>query len=371
LDQGIKNQIHLPKELTLAWYQALLEAARLPKGVSKSSVQEYDREFLDTLVRQEKRSITNLWETFTQERSELRRGLLAPKEQVVAYLLGFHLCNAARMQSLLARLTERYDLLKQIKKYPEIVVSDLGCGTGAMSQSFLSYMGNQAPKGELHLTDSVGGLLDTAKIIHTDSPLKVRTFRKQLEDLPADKLLSAPDHTLYVYQLGYVWNELQKNPRARKNLLKLFQLLLNKSAPGLIMIVDAGEQQTSRNLMGLRDELVQMGFASLYPCTSNEPCPLLERNRDWCFSESQWQPPNVINRVDRLLGIDHSTLSTTALTFATPAFASTLKNRGKVVVGRPESLEGKGFEYLLCSEGAIAKEPGSASPTTLDRGQLF
>ena len=98
----------LPKELLDAWQDAVVHLGKLPRGVAK---QEFtDDQLLYKIMRQEMRGIHELWETFTQERDLLTKHLLSSKQQMVRYLLGFHLPNAARMQLALNRLNSRFPI---------------------------------------------------------------------------------------------------------------------------------------------------------------------------------------------------------------------------------------------------------------------
>ena len=102
---------------------------------------------------------------------------------------------------------------------------------------------------------------------------------------------------------------------------------------------------------------------------------MLERSRDWCYSEFAWERPPLMRNVDKILEIDRHRIGCAAYVFVSPdwlkGFATSPES---IVVGRPldrnASLHSRKFSYLLCSEDGLQKvEPGSGQE--LFRGQTF
>ena len=134
--------------------------------------------------------------------------------------------------------------------------------------------------------------------------------------------------------------------------------------------------------MALRDQFVEIGYQPIYPCTNSLPCPMLERNRDWCFSEAEWFRPFATFHVDRNLDLDHRKLSTTSMIFVCGSLAEKILNKNSakeeehVVVGRPQRQDHKNhskdyFEYLLCKGGEITKAPGGKYGAPKKRGEYL
>ncbi len=385
MNGGMKESYKKPKNFSLPdrvlndWEACVAKWARLPRGTNKKEMT--NEEIAALACRLEMKNITSLWETFTQEREDLTRMLLSSKEQIMAYLLGFHLSNAARMQFTLDRVEKRYALRKILGKYKTASINDLGCGTGAMSQTLVNFIQPAIKEGVLHLTDAVGGLLDCAREIHDNTPYDLLSHRKPLEDLPADRF-AAPEDGVAIYTMGYVWNELDKNQRARDKLMQIFEQHVKNNEAAMIIMVDAAEQVTSRNLMDLRNQFSEMGYQPIYPCINATPCPMLDRHRDWCFSEAEWYRPFTAFHVDRKLELDHRKLSTTSMIFTSGSLTEAIlkskdsKDDPSVVVGRPQRQDNKGssrdyFEYLLCKAGEITKAPGGKYGTPKKRGEYL
>ena len=176
--------------------------------------------------------------------------------------------------------------------------------------------------------------------------------------------------------LGYVWNEIGDNPRLRRKIEQLCVQTLSEKK-GLVMILEPANQQPARALMEFRNQLIQMGDVA-YPCNHSNPCPMLNRSRDWCYSEFRWTPPKAIQYIDRVIGIDRKRLNTGALVIGSKGFLkpNTQKNQ-PVVVGRPVAKsEAKNrtphskFHHLLCSEDGLTKTPDNQKNAVL-RGCFF
>ncbi|HEX3905033.1 MAG TPA: small ribosomal subunit Rsm22 family protein [Polyangia bacterium] len=51
---------------------------------------------------------------------------------------------------------------------------------------------------------------------------------------------------------------------------------------GLLILLEPALRETSRELLGLRDQLLTAGLQVVAPCFWSGPCPALARDRDWC-----------------------------------------------------------------------------------------
>lgn len=375
--QTIHPPQSLPPKLIAAWERTLLSQARLPRGTSRKD--EDSGALLDMVVKGEQRAVLDLWEIFTQERRELRRQLLAHKREAVAYLLGFHLPNAARMALALDRMQERKALAELLASSPGLWRwHDLGCGTGALAHAALNHLaktGFDLRGLELHLTDASGVLLDMARALfeEVEGAPEPKTRKLALEDLPANKFEHAAGVGGSVYSLGYVWNELAKNRAAQSKLKKIWQGHVDRGESALIFMIEPATQDMCRASMQWRDDMVALGWKPLYPCPSATPCPMLQRSRDWCYSEASWRRPRAILQLDKYLELDRSQISATIFVMASPALAAVAQVEGRgaaVAVGRPSRTDDYGFDYLVCLGDELEKRaPERGAPMAL-RGQL-
>lgn len=363
----------LPQTLLQAWERAVIASARLPRGTSRQAPL---RELLQLVLKGEAKTVMNLWEIFTQERRELKRQLLANKREAIAYLLGFHLPNAARMHMTLERLATRTPLAEILKRSPGVWRwHDLGCGTGALAHAGISHLakaGFDTRRLALNLSDGSGALLDMAQAVFKESAFDcdIKTRRLTLESLPPEKFAHSEGGS--IYSLGYVWNELANNRAAQNKLMKIWQGHVDRNEPALIFMLEPATQDICRAAMQWRDTMVADGWHPLYPCPSATPCPMLERSRDWCYSEASWKRPRAISQLDQMLDLDRSQISATVFVLASPALAKLLalpKAAQVMVVGRPSHTDGPGFDYLVCDGTALDKRaPQRGSPLTL-RGE--
>ncbi len=374
-----RHAIKLSDEVINAWEEAVLGSARLPKGFKET---ENSRgHAIGAILRGEMTEVRRLWEIFTKDRDELGKFLVGSKPQAVAYLLGFHLPNTARMQLALARTELRYAVAEALKAHPgRIRWHDLGSGSGAMTQAFLDYARMQKldiARIEAHATDVSSYLLDAARLIAKGMApaLDFQTHKMALENLPAEKFGHGGQDIISQYALGYVFNELVKNSRARNKLDLIFGAHLENKEPALVWILEPATQDMCRATMEWREHLVTAGYVPLYPCPGAMACPMLERSRDWCYSEGEFQLPLTVHNIDRALKIDRSRFASTIFALATPALVERVKVRAAnvaAVVGRPDrAAEPKkpgAFDYLVCTRAGLQKVPHDPGKDVLPRG---
>jgi hypothetical protein len=370
-----KPSIRLDSQILEDWQQAVLKHARI-KGLRRD-MPPHDK--IKAILRQELKHIRQLWEAFTLNRAELPRYLLDPKKQMVAYLLGFHLPNVARITGLLERAHTRGLLPRLLRTASHMRVHDWGCGSGAVTQSWRHYLKSQdlTPANlEWLITDQHGAFLDvTRTLLPEPSPeFQLKSRRGRLENLLSTQPEPDSDETvLNVYLLGYVWNELAPNPKAQRRVLEA--LSQANRGNSLIILAEPANQNPSREAMSLRDQLTDDGWTALYPCPTSSSCPMLERSRDWCYSEFYWQRPSLMKILDDKLDIRREQLSGSVYLFASPSLLqqaeSKLEPGEPVVVGRPQQKSAKGKtsyqagDYLLCRGDRLDRQPIGKGPRVL------
>lgn len=364
----------LPPRLIQSWEDTLIKVARLAREFKPG--EKTKAEILEHVLRNERAGALDLWHTFTTDREDLRRGLLSHKRTAVAYLLGFHLPNVARMSLILQRLKERQPdvwqpLLTASFEKP-VVWLDLGCGTGAMSQAAMTHvsgLGWQKQATKWHLYDANGVLLDVARTLFENMPgaEPITTHRVPIEQLDTARLLQG-ERRATVYMLGYVWNELARNPKASRRLMQLFAGHIERGELAMIVMLDPANEGICRDSMQWREEMWTAGFKPLYPCPKALPCPMLERARDWCYSEGHWSKPKIMQRLDDYMELDRAAMAASAYVMVTPAWQDQLAAQApsSVVVGRPR--EERGFSYLLCQGDKLTKHSAMPGEAILARG---
>lgn len=377
--QNRKKILHetvLPKNIVQSWEKTLIEFARI-RGLKKDEASHTEK--LQHVLKAEKANVKKLWEAFTTERDQLPRYLLDPKKQTAAYLLGFHLPNAARMWNLLYRFGRDHSLdshFQETSTNCEIV--DIGCGTGAMSQTLIQYLNDKKVHSiKSIIADKSPRFLETATsaIKHTGKEnIEVQSIKSSITSALMGQIkASLSENSFRFIILGYVWNELAQNQKARAAL----QEFLTQQAEHrtMVLIVEPANQFIARDAMELRDELVFSGYNALYPCGHNHQCPMLKREKDWCFSDTTWKTPGLVTKLNQSTKINQQQLRYSGYVFASERFTKDLKVdriEGAVpVVGKPSIKDAaQGFEYLVCEGEKLAKYPTDGlGDRILNRGQ--
>jgi len=376
----------IPAELIDAWQETIIENARFSRGTRVNT--EKPETLVRGLAKSEKNTLIELWKTFTSEREQLNAKTLTGKKEAVAYLLGFHLSNSARIIHTFNAASKRWNIKDFIGNQEQVRIIDLGCGSGAMAQAnvcFVKSAHNEDAKIQVQLVDGSSHLLDAAVsgLNKIDQKASVRAHKGDLAGLIVDKYVSDKNPFTFI-NLGYVWNEIVKNRSARQKISKLFSAVIRNETESLITVIEPGSQDQSRAAMELREELIEQGFMPLYPCPHSNSCPLLEMSRDWCYSEITWAHPPVQKFIDSQIGVERTVLAASAFLFASPALMKKLKPLAKdleIVVGRPtrpspsdsrnpsdRSNFGKKADYLLCTKEGIKKTPIHPNSNVTRRG---
>ncbi len=326
-----------------------------------------------------------LWRVFTTGREQISPELLQDPGAAEAYVTGFHLPNAARAALFCHRLAQRLgarDLGEWFgKHFTHQRVFDFGCGSAAWSQVWLSEV--RLKRNTVHLVDASRALLDIAtKGISSlrvnrqgTSSLYVETLCSGIDelnfahfDLRQDPVESRLDHSLDVYVLGYVWNELNNDSAARARVMQRLESCVSNKSNALLVLAEPATDELAWGAMALRDELCRAGWVAVYPCPWGVvSCPMLAVKggaRDWCFSEGGWRKPEAYMRLEELSGIAHNKLNSSMYALASPRLARRLAeiapavlSHSQVVVGRPSVPGGRdaGFSYLLCTPHGLMK----------------
>ncbi|MBP9707055.1 MAG: hypothetical protein KBD78_05380 [Oligoflexales bacterium] len=399
------EMIGTSKELQKAWEQvcrSLVRSKSRKKKIGADATKEPLKPkvlSLETIARSKRTELEEMWTIYTQQRGSLGFKMLNRHEQVLTYLLGFHLANTARMQSLVDRLQQRIDLKKLLSSAKKIELFDIGCGTGATHQPLLPLISSKGPALQMHLIDQNRLLVDAAKSFAEKllPSASIQNHRFLLQNLLVDDssifLRNKEDDTLKITVLGYVWNELIKTPQARHKMLGLFKAINQKQLKHILFVLEPAEEYKSRKALELREELINAGYKALYPCSqTSHSCPMLASNRDWCFSEAWWQKPKTQQAIDFMLGLKRERLAYTGMVFASAAlnvtsFMKGLENKEsvkKVVVGQPtqqtnprtktsEQIPVETFNYLLCDGEKLSKSEQSftANKNQLSRGEIW
>ena len=130
-------------------------------------------------------------------------------------------------------------------------------------------------------------------------------------------------------------------------------------------IHEPANQLIARDAMEMRNFLCEIGFNPVYPCVSNAPSPLLERSKDWCYTEGKFQSPTD-EKLDKYIGIDRQDIKTTVFMFVTKPVHDLIhqKKAALGVVGRPAVKAHKKLKQARLL-------PPSCTGSSLEKGAII
>jgi ribosomal protein RSM22 (predicted rRNA methylase) len=348
--------VALPPKVILAWKNSLL--SRNPRA-----------RHVDDVIKYEAQDLRELWQTYTTGRKNLGRLKSTMPNFVTPYLLGFHLMNVARFIGVWQRAFDR-GLKARLKGQKSVRLIDVGCGTGAGALAALFVLRqNGVEIEEIELFDRSRHLLDCAEeMLNEVAPeIKRRAAKHTIESLDLRALTERWQRKgggLKVVCMGYLWNEISPNPRARRAMYHLLKAVQG-SGDALFAMVEPAAEQSARESIWLRDEMVNEGWGIEYPCPRSELCPMTSDGRDWCYSEFEIDRTKEMQRVEKILGVSRHTAGCAGYVFSSSKNQSVKSQpsakpspSSRVVVGRP--ITGRDERILVCDGTSLSshKKPG-------------
>lgn len=149
-------------------------------------------------------------------------------------------------------------------------VLDLGAGTGAAGTAIRTYFGTDLNLISIDRVQAGSGALVA-----------------DVTDLPALARIAKADGRFDLVVVAHVLNELFVDEVPIHRLARLATLVRRWVASllgdgGTLILLEPALRETSRALLGVRDDLLVAGLHIVAPCFFTGPCPALLRERDWC-----------------------------------------------------------------------------------------
>ncbi|MBX3326576.1 MAG: small ribosomal subunit Rsm22 family protein [Nitrospira sp.] len=251
-------------------------------------------------------AVAELSRIFTKDRDGLNGSYLNDRFLGPAYLQYFLPVNLAKIQVLLDEMPT-----------PEVdegfSVLDLGAGPGTGALAVLDWWHQR----ELHCTLSVTAIDGSAEALRQARQLwdrycqaasvraaSLQAYGGDLERrvwLEQVKPRAPFDLIILANCLNEVYTEAHDSTAMRTGLIAESLSLL---APhGTVMIVEPALRETSRELLHVRDRLLQEKSCTVYsPCLHELSCPALVKLDDWCHEERPWEPPVIIQEIGESVG---------------------------------------------------------------------
>ncbi|NMC64449.1 MAG: methyltransferase domain-containing protein [SAR324 cluster bacterium] len=206
---------------------------------------------------------------------------LSPQE-AAAYAMYYTIINFWKLRLLLLDLPAIY-------KKKQLEVLDFGCGPGT---GILSAQSVLNPKCSYIGIDYSFSMIEVAKKIQVHSPWST----ERVEFLNGS---AVPERKFNIIFAANVISELG----AGKSFELIEVLHESLARQGILILLEPGSKEITRNLMLLRDVLLSK-FPDLlpqFPCTHTDPCPMLAKSdRDWCHGTIRWQIPPLVRQLDKL-----------------------------------------------------------------------
>lgn len=289
----------------------------------------------------------------TRDRSLAGERYFDDPELLGAYLLFYWPVSFAQVESLLGELPA-----------PPLDLLEVGGGSGPAA-----FACRASGTRRITVVDRSEGALRIARALARSSGEALETGRWTAGATPEGS------YDLVVAQ--HLLNELFLGAPDRVERRAAFaQSLLTRVRPGgTLLLVDPALRETSRELLLLRDLLVQEGAALRAPCLFRGPCPALVRPTDWCHAERPWSPPALTVEIARAAGLHKEALKMSYLAVAAPGEAWPEVPEGRLFRIVSEPLKGKGRRrYMGCGpEGrmGLARQDKHESDQNRGFGELL
>ncbi len=282
-----------------------------------------------------------------------------------AYLKEEGLRKAYRSYYLPSNLLKIHLPLKELSLHPKSILAkehlrilDIGSGPGSAMLGVLEFFARRKKPPFLEFTavDPVAENLKDAATLYVSYQERrgldasLHTLRTSMEEV--EPLLDG-HYDLII--LSNVLNELFHHDEERTaNRIKILHQILRRflDDDGSCIVIEPALHDTSREMLLVRDGLVAQGFPVYSPCLMNENCPALVNPKDWCHEDMPWEPPAVIQEIDRLTGLRKDSLKFSYLVLRKDglSLADVYGADAFRIVSEPLVSKGK-VEFYLCGKG--------------------
>ncbi|HUJ17423.1 MAG TPA: small ribosomal subunit Rsm22 family protein [Nitrospirota bacterium] len=297
-------------------------------------------------------SVKQLSKLLTSDRESLPAAYLKDPQLRTAYLRYYLPANMKKVHLALTDLSLHPEWLLS---RPRLRVLDLGAGPGTALLGLLAFFAQrqQRPSITCVAVDRVAENLRIAEDLfnsyRTNKKLdaSLKTIRGDIESAEF-----AAEEPFDLVIFSNVLNELfpfDEDRTARR--IDIVNTALSKSLAegGSCIIIEPALRETSRDLLEVRDGLLQQGFFVFSPCLIGTKCPACENPRDWCHEDIPWDPPQLIKQIDKLAGLRKDSLKFSYLVLRkdSRSLSDMFGPDAYRVVSEPLITKGK-IEFYLC-----------------------
>ena len=285
------------------------------------------------------RAVQQLSQGLTRERSLAGSRYMDDPALLGAYLLFFWPVSYAQARQVMGEL-------------PHLSGAALDLASGPAPLAFAAL---DAGVREVTVADRSTTALAAARELAVDAGEALRIRQVDLTGAkPGQSDVGGPFDLI---SIGHGLNELYPSrpdaPERRAAMLDSWMGLLKEG--GCLLIIEPALRDTSRNLLRVRDLLVQRGRVVRAPCLYRGNCPALIKESDWCHAERSWQRPPLVEMIAAAAGLRKESLKMSYLLMASPNSTWNEPPQGRAFRIVSEPLQGKGrLRYMGCGpEGRI------------------
>ena len=318
-------------------------------------------------IRTAGKALLRLQRGLTGERDLVGERYMDDADLLGAYLLYYW--PVSYMQASLA--------LTQLPAVPRRVL-DLGSGPGPFSAAALDAQVGGPGIEELVLVDSSPKALELASSLLEHEPRPTSKDKKpRIVTLPLDleSKEALPEGPFDLIMMGHCLNELWRGqPGAVERRLDLVKRARGSLSPGgAILLVEPALLLTSRELIALRDRLIQEGFVVRSPCPGSYPCPAIAAGPERsCHAESSWALPELLASLAASAGLDRDSVKFAYFIIMSsetePADPDKSAAKGiRRVVSDPMLNKAGRIRYILCGDGKLETLSARADDETARR----
>ncbi|MBN2525160.1 MAG: hypothetical protein JXR76_02120 [Deltaproteobacteria bacterium] len=241
-----------------------------------------------------KNACASLNERFTIQRNRLT-GYGTDDGLVSAYTAFYMPTNMKKLSFVLDRLSRL-----PLKEDTPLEVIDFGCGPGTFGFALYDILQSgdinalaSTPIVRYHFVDTAPGMLRQAKKIQ-------QHLYPQMDALFTTSVPAAKQHPEQrLVLLGNVANEMNTTA---------LEMLLKELAADVLVFVEPGTRASFVQMRSLRAGLLAEGYRIVYPCPTQEACPLNGGGDDWCHQVLKASLEPAVARLGQLAGLDRTVM---------------------------------------------------------------
>ncbi len=117
--------------------------------------------------------------------------------------------------------------------------------------------------------------------------------------------------------------------------------------PDIILFIEPGTKSLFKEYLGLRDNLIKVGFDCHYPCPSNDACPMQDKD-DWCHQYIKVQHELEVSRLTQLAHKNRKWMPLTLGLYLNDKIKFEKKSLARIIRTYPETKYG--FKWDICNQ---------------------